>query len=313
MPPAPIASSIRYGPKRSPIAGSADAGGARSRGAVVPSPSPTPTEVCSVTTVVRMGIRLLPVLRDCGSALEAEQRCASHSQLARPGAGSAPPGQAWLHSGQDGTTAVGDSWLYPHGIYRQMDPDFRFDRFVARHCPSGALLGSFGTGGRIYRTSNDLNAVSFVRGCTLQNDRLVAALHTGGASFSYELALMRFLEDGSTDPGFGASGGMTYPIDIGGNGIGHEASVHVLPQGDICPSTAAPRRSSGAGRDGARALTAPMYRHGFEDRRAAAGMAWQSSSEAPVICAPRWHRWRGSDSDSAATEATSATTGPRRS
>jgi uncharacterized delta-60 repeat protein len=237
------------------------------------------------------------------------------------------------------TTALGlvraaDGSLYLHGIYRQVNSEFRFDRFVARYSSAGALLGSFGnsgiatvgfddfaptpsadlagdllidsqgrlydcgssrtdgpllvtvsvarylpngqldasfgTGGRIYRTYNDLNAVSFVRGCTLQNDRLVAALHTGGVDFSYELALMRFLEDGSTDPSFGAGGGMTYPIDIGGNGIGHEASVRVLPQGDnlIVYGSASPVNgccTEPYGFVAVRALTDRMFRDGFED------------------------------------------------
>lgn len=141
---------------------------------------------------------------------------------------------------------------------------------VARFLPNGQPDPSFGNGGRIYRTFNDLNAVSVVNGCTLQRERLVVGLHTGGLNFSYELALLRFLDDGSTDPSFGAGGGLTYPIDIGGNGIGHEAAVRVLNQGEhlLVYGSASPANACCTPPYGyvmVRALTNAVFRDGFED------------------------------------------------
>lgn len=140
---------------------------------------------------------------------------------------------------------------------------------VSRFLPNGQPDPSFGTGGRIYRTFNDLNAVSFAEGCTLQRDRLVVGLHTGGANFSHELALLRFLDDGSTDPSFGAGGGITYPIDIGGNGVGHEGAVRVVNQGEhlLVYGSASPVNACCTPPYGyvvVRALTDAMFRNGFE-------------------------------------------------
>lgn len=105
---------------------------------------------------------------------------------------------------------------------------------VARYLPTGALDPAFGTGGRIFRTFDDIGNVSYTGGCTLQQGRLVVALHAGngGIGSAFSLGMMRFLEDGSTDPGFGAGGSMRYPIGLGGNGVGHEGNARVILQGD---------------------------------------------------------------------------------
>lgn len=104
---------------------------------------------------------------------------------------------------------------------------------IARYTPSGQSDSSFGVGGRIYRSFNDLNDVSYAQDCALQRDRLVVAMHTGSVAVagSFALGLMRFLDDGSTDPEFGAGGSINYPLDIGGAGVGHEISGRVLVQG----------------------------------------------------------------------------------
>lgn len=140
---------------------------------------------------------------------------------------------------------------------------------VARYTANGQLDPGFGTGGRIYRSFNDLNNVSYVYGCTLQRDRLVAAMHTGSVGGSFEMGLMRFLDDGSTDPSFGAGGSISYPIDIAGNGIGHEVAARVLPQGDnlLVYGSASPQDQCCTEPYGfvvIRALTDRMFRDGYE-------------------------------------------------
>lgn len=140
---------------------------------------------------------------------------------------------------------------------------------VARYTANGQLDPGFGTGGRIYRSFNDLNNVSFVYGCTLQRERLVVSMHTGIVSGSFELALMRFLDDGSTDPSFGAGGSISYPIDIGGNGNGHEVAARVLPQGDnlLVYGSASPQNlccTEPYGFVVIRTLTDGMFRDGYE-------------------------------------------------
>ena len=124
--------------------------------------------------------------------------------------------------------------LYDCGASRSFNPGTLIVLSAARLTPQGQLDASFGSGGRVYRTFNDLNAVSFVNGCTLQGNRLVAALHTGttNPNSDFRLALMRLAEDGSSDPTFGAGGSIEYPIDLGGGGVGHEFGEAVINQGD---------------------------------------------------------------------------------
>ncbi|MBK8066781.1 MAG: hypothetical protein IPK27_03900 [Rhodanobacteraceae bacterium] len=124
--------------------------------------------------------------------------------------------------------------IYDCGASRSFNPGTLLVFSAARLTPQGQPDGSFGSGGRIYRTFNDLYNVSYVNGCALQGSKLVAALHTGntGPGSDFRLALMRLAEDGSGDPSFGAGGSIEYPIDLGGNGIGHEFGVGVINQGE---------------------------------------------------------------------------------
>ena len=124
--------------------------------------------------------------------------------------------------------------IYDCGASRSFNPGTLIVLSAARLTPQGQLDASFGNGGRVYRTFNDLNEVSFVNGCTLQGSRLVAALHTGnaGTDADFRLALMRLREDGGADETFGFGGSLEYPIDLGGGGMGHELGVGVIKQGE---------------------------------------------------------------------------------
>lgn len=141
---------------------------------------------------------------------------------------------------------------------------------VARYSATGQLDPNFGAGGRIYRTFNDLNDVSFAYDCLIQRERLVVSLHTGMTSGNMDMALMRFLEDGSTDPEFGAGGSMNYPINVGGNGLGHEIGTRVEAQGDhlLAYASASPEENCCATSYGyvvIRALSeVELFRDGFE-------------------------------------------------
>ncbi len=63
---------------------------------------------------------------------------------------------------------------------------------------------------------------------------MVAALQAGnpGVDADYSLALMRLREDGGSDTTFGAGGSIEYPIDLDGNGVGHELGKAVINQGE---------------------------------------------------------------------------------
>ena len=124
--------------------------------------------------------------------------------------------------------------IYDCGASRSFNPGTLIVLSAARLTPQGQLDASFGNGGRVYRTFNDLNEVSFVNGCTLQGSRLVAALHTGnaGTDADFRLALMRLREDGGADETFGFGGSLEYPIDLDGGGMGHELGVGVIKQGE---------------------------------------------------------------------------------
>lgn len=140
---------------------------------------------------------------------------------------------------------------------------------AARFLPDGQLDPAFGDGGRIYRTFNDLYNVSYVNGCVLQDDRLVMAMHAGhtGPDDNFSMALMRFLEDGSTDPSFGNGGSMEYPIDLGGQG--HEVNARVALQGEhlLVAASASPGDFLDAEYSFAvaRAVQDAVFADGFED------------------------------------------------
>jgi uncharacterized delta-60 repeat protein len=160
--------------------------------------------------------------------------------------------------------------LYDCGASRSFNPGTLVTFSAARLTPQGQFDASFGSGGRVYRTFNDLNAVSFVNGCTLQGSRLVAALHTGnaGPGGDFQLALMRLTETGSADPTFGAGGSIEYPIDLGGGGAGHEFGVDVINQGDnlLVLGSASPIPAVGSPYSYVvvRALRDGLLRDGFE-------------------------------------------------
>jgi uncharacterized delta-60 repeat protein len=161
--------------------------------------------------------------------------------------------------------------VYDCGASRSFNPGTLVVLSAARLTPQGQLDGSFGSGGRVYRTFNDLNNVSYVNGCTLQGSKLVAALHTGntGPGSDFRLALMRLAEDGSADPSFGAGGSIEYPIDLAGGGIGHEFGVGVINQGEhlLVLGSASPNPSVTDGPYSyavVRALRDEVFRSGFE-------------------------------------------------
>ena len=161
--------------------------------------------------------------------------------------------------------------IYDCGASRSFNPGTLVVFSAARLTPQGQLDGSFGSGGRIYRTFNDLYNVSYVNGCALQGSKLVAALHTGntGPGSDFRLALMRLAEDGSADPSFGAGGSIEYPIDLAGNGIGHEFGVGVINQGEhlLVLGSASPNPSVTDGPYSyavVRALRDEVFRGGFE-------------------------------------------------
>lgn len=160
--------------------------------------------------------------------------------------------------------------IYDCGASRSFNPGTLVVLSAARLTPQGQFDGSFGSGGRVYRTFNDLNAVSFVNGCTLQGSRLVAALYTGntGPGSDLSLALMRLAEDGSSDPTFGAGGSIEYPIDLGGGGVGHELGKAVINQGEhllvLGSASPVPAVSSPYSYVVVRAVRDEMFRDDFE-------------------------------------------------
>lgn len=109
------------------------------------------------------------------------------------------------------------------GHRRQLD-ELLSDFAVVRYLPDGALDSSFGDGGVVI---TDVGSSEGAGGIAVQPDgKIVLA----GASDG-DLALLRYLPDGSLDPAFGVGG--VVRTDFGGRSTDSASAVGLLPDGRI--------------------------------------------------------------------------------
>lgn len=98
------------------------------------------------------------------------------------------------------------------------------DAFVLRLDASGALDGSFGPGGVVFRRS-DRDA--YVSGVAVQGGKIVLA--SNECQGACDVVLLRYLGDGTPDPSFGAGGVVTYPGYV--SGIAVDSAGRLLAAG----------------------------------------------------------------------------------
>lgn len=104
----------------------------------------------------------------------------------------------------------------------------------ARLTPNGTLDPSFSGDGRLVQPFIDVLPTSTVAECAIDpQDRLLAAVQTGTASpLNGDFGILRLLADGSLDPRFNLIGQTRVPMNLGGDGIGHESVAAMLLIGD---------------------------------------------------------------------------------
>lgn len=97
----------------------------------------------------------------------------------------------------------------------------------ARLDANGQLDPGFSGDGRIVRPFIDVFATSNVADCSVDaQDRLVVALQTGTvAPLNNDFGVLRLLADGADDPGFNGIGQVRIPVDLGGTGVGYDATA----------------------------------------------------------------------------------------
>jgi uncharacterized delta-60 repeat protein len=141
-----------------------------------------------------------------------------------------------------GVTRQPDGKLVVVGSVGDDFPDPKQDLFVARFYSDGALDPEFGSGGV---TTTDLGAISAEAGreVLVQSDGRVVVAASGRFAFpgaygdpSTELVVLRYLSDGTLDPGFASGGVLHVPSEatiggayfsVAGLGLGRDGSIFV--------------------------------------------------------------------------------------
>lgn len=119
-----------------------------------------------------------------------------------------------------------------------------FDFAVARYLPDGSLDPSFGQGGTV--TSDFFAGLDKAHALALQPDGklVVSGQVRGGGGASAASTVVRYLPDGSLDPGFGSGGKVI--TDVGGRNISEARAVAVQADGKIVTAGNVSSQSAGS-------------------------------------------------------------------
>lgn len=104
---------------------------------------------------------------------------------------------------------------------------------VARLDAGGQLDAGFSDDGRLLRPFIDVFPTSTVESCELDSQqRLVIGVQTGSTEPNSDYGVMRLLPDGEPDPAFNLAGQNRAALDLGGDGVGHDAQVGLVLDDD---------------------------------------------------------------------------------
>ena len=104
---------------------------------------------------------------------------------------------------------------------------FGIDFGVERYLPNGTLDTSFGSGGKVTTDLKNGRGADYAQAAALQSDGKIVVVGYGPGDGDYDIALVRYLLDGSLDPAFGNGGEVMTPV-----GTYHDLGWNVAVQSD---------------------------------------------------------------------------------